>query len=94
MSIKPIKTEADHTAALARLDAIFDAVPGTPEGDEAEVLVTLVRVYEEDHFPIDPPDPKFQYYVDYATFYGNGLQTIEQLSDDFNIPGFLANSYR
>ena len=40
---------------------------------------------------VDPPDPKFQYYVDYATFYGNGLQTIEQLSDDFNVPGFLAD---
>ena len=57
MNIKPIKTEADHTAALARLDTIFDAAPGTPEGDEAEVLATLVRLYEEEYFPIDLPDP-------------------------------------
>ncbi len=57
MIIKPIKTEADHTAALARLGAIFDAAPGTREGDEAEVLATLIQLYEEKHFPIDLPDP-------------------------------------
>lgn len=57
MTIKPIRTEADHAAALARLDAIFDAAPGTPKGDEAEVLTTLIRLYEETHFPIDLPDP-------------------------------------
>jgi HTH-type transcriptional regulator/antitoxin HigA len=57
MTIKPIKTDADHRAALARLDTIFDAAPGSPEGDEAEVLATLVRLYEEEHSPIDLPDP-------------------------------------
>jgi HTH-type transcriptional regulator/antitoxin HigA len=57
MNFKLIKTEADHEAALARLDLIFDAAPGTPEGDEAELLVTLVRLYEEQTCPIDFPDP-------------------------------------
>ena len=57
MTIKPIKTDADHQAALVRLDAIFDASPGTPKGDEAEVLATLVQLYEEKHFPIDLPSP-------------------------------------
>lgn len=57
MTIKPIKTDADHAAALARLDAIFDATPGTPRGDEAEVLATLVQLYEEKHFPVDLPSP-------------------------------------
>ena len=57
MTIKPIKTTADHAAALTRLNAIFDAAPGTREGNEAEVLATLVRLYEEEHFPIDQPDP-------------------------------------
>ena len=57
MTIKPIKTASDHAAALARLDAIFDATPGTREGDEAEVLATLIQLYEEKYFPIDLPSP-------------------------------------
>ncbi|NPA43714.1 MAG: helix-turn-helix domain-containing protein [Chlorobi bacterium] len=57
MNIKPIKTEADYQQALARLEEIFDAVPGTPEGDELEVLSLLIEDYEEKHFPIEAPDP-------------------------------------
>ena len=29
----------------------------TPEGDELDILVTLVEVYEKRHFNIAPPDP-------------------------------------
>lgn len=57
MNIKPIKTDADHEAALTRLNAIFDAAPGTPKGDEAEVLATLIHLYEEKNFPVDLPSP-------------------------------------
>lgn len=57
MHIKPIKTEADHRAALARIDELWEAEPNSPEGDELEVLVTLVDAYEETHFPIDLPHP-------------------------------------
>lgn len=57
MNIKPIKTEADHQAALVRLNAIFDAAPGTPKGDEAEVLATLIQLYEEKQFPVALPSP-------------------------------------
>jgi len=57
MHIKPIHTAADHEAALARLDAIFDAAPGTPKGDEAEVLTLLIHHYEEKHFPVGLPSP-------------------------------------
>ena len=57
MHIKPIKTEANHRAALARIDELWEAEPNTPEADELEVLVTLVDAYEEAHFPIDVPDP-------------------------------------
>lgn len=54
---KPIKTEADYKAALARVDAIFDAKPGTSKGDELESLVTLIEHYEDTAYPIDLPDP-------------------------------------
>ena len=56
-SIKPIRTEADYHQALARIKAIFEAIPSTPEGDELDVLATLVCAYENQHYPIPAPDP-------------------------------------
>lgn len=52
-----VKTEEDNRAALARISEIFDAEPNTPEGDELDVLATLVEAFEEAHYPIAPPDP-------------------------------------
>lgn len=57
MNIKPIKTKADYRRALERLDQIFDARPGTPEGDELEVLGILIDTWEKEHYPVDFPDP-------------------------------------
>ena len=56
-SITPIRTEADHKAALARIDALMDAEAGSPEIDELSVLADLVGVYEARHFPIELPTP-------------------------------------
>ena len=57
MEIKPIKTETDYNQALERLEMIFDAKSGTPQGDELEVLGILIDQYENEHFPIELPDP-------------------------------------
>ena len=57
MTIRPIKTESDYEKALERIAALMDARPDTPEGDELDVLTTLVDVYEARHFPIGPADP-------------------------------------
>ena len=57
MKAKLIKTEADYEAALARLDAIFEAEPGTPAGDEAELLTALIELYEEKAYPMEMPTP-------------------------------------
>lgn len=57
MNAKIIKTKTDYKAALARIEELFDAVPGTPGGDELELLATLVDLYETKAFPIDLPDP-------------------------------------
>lgn len=57
MEIKPIKNEKDYNQALERLETIFDAMPGTPESDELEVLGILIDQYENEHFPIGLPDP-------------------------------------
>ena len=57
MTIKPIKNETDYKEALERLESIFDSPGGTPEGDELEVLGILIEKYEDEHFPIEFPDP-------------------------------------
>jgi len=57
MNIKLIKSDADYQITLRRLEIIFDAVSGTPESDEADVLALLVDEYEKKHFPIEAPDP-------------------------------------
>lgn len=53
MNIYLIKTEKDYNQALERLEVIFDAKKGTPEGDELELLGILIEQYENEHFPID-----------------------------------------
>ena len=57
MDIRPIKTESDYEKALARIAKLMDAKLNSPEGDELEVLSTLVDAYESRHFPIEPADP-------------------------------------
>lgn len=57
MSIKPIKNEHDYEAALERIEELFDAKQNSLEGDELEVLITLVSAYEDVHYKIDAPDP-------------------------------------
>lgn len=57
MNIKPIKTEEEYNRALMRMENIFHAEEGTPEGDEAEVLMLVIEKYEDEHFHIGDPDP-------------------------------------
>jgi len=52
---KVIETDRDYEKVLARINILMDADPGTPEGDELELLVTLVEMYEKIEEPIDPP---------------------------------------
>ncbi len=57
MTIFPIRTEADYDAALMRIDQLMNAEIETPEGDELDILVTLVEAYEAKHYPIPACDP-------------------------------------
>ena len=55
--IKPIRTEADHEAALTRIEELFEAALGTPGGDELDVLTVLVesvRVHPLPHRSVGP----------------------------------------
>ena len=57
MVIRVIKTERQHKEALKAIQALWNAKPGTPQGDTLEVLATLVESYEEKMHAILPPDP-------------------------------------
>src|SRR5262252_704323 len=56
-AVKPIRTEADYEAALAEVERLWGAKAGTPRGDRLDVLATLIDAYENEHYPMDPPDP-------------------------------------
>jgi len=56
--VKPIRTEVDRQAALARIDALIDLENRTEaESEELAVLADLVEAYERKHFPIPLPAP-------------------------------------
>lgn len=57
MTIKPIRNDADHAMALARIEKLWSSEPGTPEDDEFDVLSVLVSDYESNRWPILLPDP-------------------------------------
>ncbi len=57
MDIKPIKTAEDYEVALTQISNLMGASPNTSEGDQLEVLTTLVEAYEAQHYLIDLPDP-------------------------------------
>jgi antitoxin component HigA of HigAB toxin-antitoxin module len=55
--VKPIRSEADYEKALTEVERLWGARSGTPEGDQLDVLATLIDAYESALHPIDPPDP-------------------------------------
>ena len=55
--VQPILAQKEYDQALARLWEIFDAEPGTPEGDECDALADLVAAYDDRHYPIPNPSP-------------------------------------
>ena len=57
MEPRVLKTETDYEAALAYVETLMDAKPGSPEEEELEVFALLIDAYEQAHYPIDLPDP-------------------------------------
>jgi len=55
--VKPIRSKRDYESALKEVEGLWGAKSGTRDGDRLDVLATLIEVYEEEHYPIDPPDP-------------------------------------
>lgn len=57
MEVKVIKTEKDYNQSLKRFEEIFHAPADSKDGDEAELLSLLIEKYEDEHYPIEAPDP-------------------------------------
>ncbi len=57
MDIKPIKSKKDHSLALKRIEQLMGAKKNSSEGDELDILVTLVEAFESKHYTISAPDP-------------------------------------
>jgi HTH-type transcriptional regulator / antitoxin HigA len=53
VNIRPIRTDQDHRAALAEIEACWGAPEGSEEGDRLDVLVAFVESYEARRWPIE-----------------------------------------
>lgn len=56
MKWKVLKTEQDYRNASLRLMEIFHAEPHTPESDELDLLMVLVKDYDEKHYQLPEID--------------------------------------
>ena len=57
MQIRPIRNDDDHRAALIEIERLWGAEPGTRDGDNLDVLSTLVEAYEAKRWVLDPVAP-------------------------------------
>lgn len=91
MNPRVIHNNEEYEQALACVDSLMENVePGTPEGDKLDLWTTLITVYEDEHYPIDMPDPiaavKFRMeqqnlrQVDLIPFIGSASKVSEVLS--------------
>ncbi|QEP41895.1 hypothetical protein D5085_01275 [Ectothiorhodospiraceae bacterium BW-2] len=57
--MRVIKSGAEHEQALNRLMTLMqlDPVENSPQADELELLALLIEHYEQQQYPVDPPDP-------------------------------------
>ena len=54
---KVIDTQKEYQAAMKRVDELFHARPKTKEAEELKLLLVLIEKYEDEHYPINLPDP-------------------------------------
>lgn len=53
MNIRPIRTDADHRAALEEIELLWNAPEGSEDRDKLDILVTLVEKFEEGRWPVE-----------------------------------------
>jgi HTH-type transcriptional regulator/antitoxin HigA len=57
MNRKLILNQEDLNATFARVEQLWGAGIGSPEGDDLETLALLIEKYEDEHYPMPPSDP-------------------------------------
>ena len=59
MKLKPIKNQKEYEAQLAWVDTMFDrhVKPNSQQGEDLQVMLLLIKAYEDKNFPIPTPDP-------------------------------------
>lgn len=59
IQLKPIKNESEYDRWLTWVDELFDlnVLPDTPEGETLQVVLLLIKAYEDEHYQIPSPDP-------------------------------------
>ena len=57
MNWKVLKTEEDYTKASNRLMDIFHANEGTPEAEELELLMVLIKDYDDKNYVLPTLNP-------------------------------------
>ena len=57
VKLKTINNDRELNRALKRIDDLWGAKPGTPKGDELDVLMLLVEKYEDEQYAIPASDP-------------------------------------
>lgn len=57
MEIKQINSAEEYNKAIDHIDQIFNAVSGSEDAEELNMLVPMVNQYESEHFPVEEPDP-------------------------------------
>ncbi len=55
LEIKQIRSATDYEAAVARISALLNAEPYSPDDAELDRLSNLAAGYEAEHFPIPQP---------------------------------------
>lgn len=93
INIAPIRTDADYDAALERIGGLMDATYGTSEGDELDILTTLVEAYERTRCPVDAPDP-VEYIKNTMEFMGVGQSGLAEVLNSRSRASEILNRQR
>lgn len=57
IEIRPIRTKKDYERTMGMIESLLDCPAKSKEAEALEVLSILADEYENQHFPIDAPDP-------------------------------------
>ena len=89
-NIKPIRTEEEFNAALDRVYSLMDSEPGSPEGEELDLLGDLVVLYEyrNEPWPIMDGRARIRFWIEELGWTVAGIN--ELLGDEGDIEAMLA----